>query len=165
MKDLYTTNEWTALKDCARKRKLTGDKLVFTNGCFDVLHPGHEALLAFVREQGGMCILGLNSDSSIRKLKGPDRPVNSEMVRAKNILTIGYVDAVVIYNEVTPRKIIEFFEPDVLIKGGDYSLETIVGASEVTARGGKVMVFPRIPGYSTTGILETEIKNSETNKG
>jgi len=164
MKDLYTTNEWVALKDRVRKRKQTGDKLVFTNGCFDVLHPGHKALLAFIREQGGMCVLGLNSDSSIRKLKGPDRPVNSEAVRAKNLLTTGYVDVVVIYNEVTPRKIIDILEPDVLIKGGDYSLETIVGAVEVSARGGKVLVFPRVPGYSTTGILETEIKNSETNK-
>lgn len=165
MKDLYTTKEWTALKDRVKKRKEAGDELVFTNGCFDVLHPGHKALLAFAREQGGMCILGLNSDSSVRKLKGPGRPVNPEEIRANNLLITGYVDAVVIYNEDTPKEITDVLEPDVLIKGGDYHFETIVGAPKVAARGGKVLVFPRIPGYSTTEILNTEIKKNETNKG
>jgi len=165
MKDLYTTKDWATLKELVKKHKKTGDKLVFTNGCFDILHPGHEALLTFVRNQGGLCVLGLNSDSSLRKLKGPDRPVNPEAIRAKKLLATGYIDAVVIYSEDTPQKIINYLEPDVLIKGGDYQFENIVGAREVEARGGQVLVFPRIPGHSTTEILATEIKNSETNKG
>ena len=165
MKDLYTTKDWARLREVVKRHKKTGEKLVFTNGCFDVLHPGHEALLSFVHQQGGMCVLGLNSDSSARELKGPGRPVNSEATRATNVLMTGYIDAVVIFDEITPRKIITFLEPDILIKGGDYSFETIVGASEVNARGGEVLVFPSVPGYSTTRILEEEAKNNETNRG
>ncbi len=158
MKDLYTIKDWSTLKERVIRCKETGDKLVFTNGCFDVLHPGHNALLAFVRDQGGLSVLGLNSDSSLRKLKGPGRPVNPEKTRAKKLLETGYIDAVVIYEEDTPWKLIDFLKPDVLIKGGDYTLETIVGAQEVEAWGGLVLVFPRIPGYSTTTILNTKIK-------
>ena len=102
---------------------------------------------------------------SVKKLKGPSRPVNSERNRAKNLLKTGYVDAVVLYNEETPQKITDVLEPDILIKGDDYSIETIIGAPEVTARGGKVLVFRRVPGYSTTEILRNETKNNETNRG
>lgn len=165
MKDIYTTKDWATLKELVNKRKITGDKLVFTNGCFDILHPGHEALLAFLRNQGGLSVLGLNSDSSLRKLKGPGRPVNPEKSRAKMLLATGYIDAVVIYNEDTPQNIIDYLEPDVLIKGGDYKYETIVGAPEVKARGGQVLIFPRIPGHSTSKILGAEVKKSETKKG
>ena len=165
MKNIYTTEEWAALKECISERKQEGQKLVFTNGCFDILHPGHDALLAFAHRQGGMCVLGLNTDLSVKKLKGPSRPVNSERKRAQNLLKTGYVDAVVLYNEETPQKIIDVLEPDILIKGDDYSIETIIGAPEVTARGGKVLVFKRVPGYSTTEILRNETKNNETNRG
>ena len=165
MKNIYTTEEWAALKECIREQKQEGQKLVFTNGCFDILHPGHDALLAFAHRQGGMCVLGLNTDLSVKKLKGPGRPVNSERNRAKNLLKTGYVDAVVLYNEETPQKITDVLEPDILIKGDDYSIETIIGAPEVTARGGKVLVFKRVPGYSTTEILRNETKNNETNRG
>jgi rfaE bifunctional protein nucleotidyltransferase chain/domain len=165
MKNIYTTKEWAALKKCIREQKQEGQKLVFTNGCFDILHPGHDALLAFARRQGGLCVLGLNTDLSVKKLKGPGRPVNSERNRVQNLLKTGYVDAVVLYNEETPQKITDVLEPDILIKGDDYSLETIIGAPEVTARGGKVLVFKRVPGYSTTEILRNETKNNETNRG
>jgi len=165
MKNIYTTEEWAALKERIRERKQEGQKLVFTNGCFDILHPGHTALLAFARKQGGVCVLGLNTDLSVKKLKGPDRPVNIESIRAQNLLRTGYVDVIVFYNEDTPQKITDVLEPDILIKGDDYSIETIVGAPEVTARGGKVLVFKKIPGYSTTAILDNETKNNETNRG
>ncbi|MCF7831950.1 MAG: adenylyltransferase/cytidyltransferase family protein [Candidatus Marinimicrobia bacterium] len=165
MKDIYTTKEWAALKERVRERKQEGQKLVFTNGCFDVIHPGHEALLAFARKQGGICVLGMNSDSSVKKLKGADRPVNSEEKRAQDLLKTGYVDAIVIFDEDTPQELVDFLEPEILIKGDDYRFETIVGAPEVLARGGKVLVFKKVPGYSTTEILHKEKINIETNRG
>ena len=150
--------DFESFRDLAETWRKAGKRIVFTNGCFDILHPGHEALLAFLRNQGGLSVLGLNSDSSLRKLKGPGRPVNPEKSRAKMRLATGYIDAVVIYNEDTPQNIIDYLEPDVLIKGGDYKYEPIVGAPEVKARGGQVLIFPRIPGHSTSKILGAEVK-------
>lgn len=153
MKNYYTKSEWELLKQEILIQKRQGRKLVFTNGCFDVLHQGHMALLEFVRKQDGFCVLGLNSDESVRRLKGDGRPVHSQDQRAQNLLATGLLDAVVIYREDTPQEITDFLEPDVLIKGGDYRFETIVGAPEVQARGGTVLVFPRLADFSTTNIL------------
>jgi rfaE bifunctional protein nucleotidyltransferase chain/domain len=164
MKNIYTSNEWAALKTRAKAWKDSGYKLVFTNGCFDILHPGHEALLSFVHEQDGKSILGLNSDESVRRLKGHDRPVNTAEVRARNVLKTGLIDVVVIYNEDTPQELTDLIEPDILIKGDDYSLDTTVGAPEVQARGGTVLFFKRIPNHSTTKILNNDKKNTETIK-
>ncbi|MEA2077102.1 MAG: adenylyltransferase/cytidyltransferase family protein [Candidatus Marinimicrobia bacterium] len=164
MKNLYTTEEWATLKKHIEKWKETGHDLVFTNGCFDILHAGHEALLEFARKQGGKTLVGLNSDNSVNRLKGEGRPVNPVIVRAKNLLSTGYVDSIVIYGEDTPREIIDHIEPDILIKGDDYNFETTIGAAEVVAKGGEVLFFERLPGISTTGLLENTNKNIETNK-
>ncbi len=164
MKNIYASDEWAALKARVKEWKDSGYKLVFTNGCFDILHPGHEALLSFVLQQGGKSVLGLNSDESVRRLKGSGRPINNAQDRALNLLDTGLIDVVVIYNEDTPQKITDLIEPDILIKGDDYNLDTTVGAREIQARGGKVLFFKRIPNHSTTKILNKDNKNAETIK-
>lgn len=128
--------------------------VVFTNGVFDLVHPGHVDVLRGARAQGASLIVGLNSDSSVRRLKGPTRPVRSEAERAYVLAAFEMVDAVVLFEQDTPLELITLLEPDVLVKGGDYTPETIVGAKEVTARGGKVVVIPLTPGQSTTSIIE-----------
>lgn len=163
MGNYYSSKKWGALKQRVTEAKALAKPLVFTNGCFDILHPGHMALLKFSKQQNGFLVVGLNSDASVRRLKGPSRPVNSTETRARNLLNTGLIDAVVEYTEDTPQEITDYLKPDILIKGGDYSFETIVGASEVASRNGKVLVFPLIPGHSTTNIIETKIKNEETN--
>ena len=163
MKKIFTQNEWLELKDRITIWKNAGHELVFTNGCFDILHEGHMELLKFVRGQSGKTIVGLNSDKSVLRLKGAGRPVNTELSRAKKLIDTNYIDAVVIYDEDTPQKITDFLEPDVLIKGDDYKFETTVGAPEVKARGGRVLFFKRIPGISTTGLLDQAGKKNETN--
>ncbi|MBN2780385.1 MAG: adenylyltransferase/cytidyltransferase family protein [Candidatus Marinimicrobia bacterium] len=155
-------SEWTQLQALVREWKESGKQIVFSNGCFDVLHPGHTALLDFARKQGDRLIIGINSDRGVRALKGENRPVYPEMIRAKTLLACGNVDAVVIFDEATPLKIVGALMPDVLVKGGDYRLETIVGAREVLANGGKVLVFPRIPGHSTSKLLSDMRKKHET---
>ncbi len=164
MKNYYSSTEWATLKQLVDEKKNMGEKLVFTNGCYDILHPGHLALLSFAKKQGEFVVLGLNSDESVRRLKGKSRPVNSEIIRAKNLLDTALIDAVVVYEEDTPQEITDYFKPDILIKGGDYSIETIVGAPEVVARGGEVLIFPLLQGHSTSRIIEEERKNKETNQ-
>ena len=128
---------------------------VFTNGVFDVLHRGHVAYLARARAEGAALIVGLNSDASARRLgKGPDRPVNSEADRAFVLAGLECVDAVVLFDQDTPRELIAALEPDVLAKGADYALDQIVGADLVTARGGRVVRVPLEAGYSTTNLLK-----------
>ncbi len=128
---------------------------MFTNGVFDLLHPGHVDLLATARGFGDALIVGVNSDTSVRRLnKGPDRPVRTQADRAYVLAALEAVDAVVIFDEDTPLAIITALEPDVLVKGGDYREETIVGAKEVRARGGEVKVVPLVQGQSTTSIVD-----------
>ena len=158
MKKLFNANDWRELKKETEKRKRAGQKLVFTNGCFDILHAGHEALLAFAAEQGGQVVVGLNSDASVRRLKGDGRPVNKAKKRAKALLDTGFVDIVAIYENDTPQEITDHLEPDILIKGDDYHFDTTVGAPEVRARGGKVLFFKKVPGLSTSGILSEKNK-------
>jgi len=131
-----------------------GKRIVFTNGCFDLLHPGHVHYLQAARELGDFLVVGLNDDDSIRRLKGPSRPVNNLEHRACILAAIKSVDMVVAFSEDTPIKLITSLMPDVLVKGGDYSVEDIVGAEEVRGNGGKVVVIPFLDGHSSTGLID-----------
>src|SRR5436853_2067360 len=133
--------------------KRNGRRVVFTNGCFDLLHPGHIRSLELAREIGDVLIVGLNSDASVRQLKGAGRPIISERERAEILAALESVDAVVIFNELTPREVIARLLPDVLVKGGDWPDDQIVGREEVEAAGGHVVSMPVVPEYSTTEIL------------
>ena len=128
-------------------------RIVFTNGCFDVLHRGHVEYLFAARALGDALVVGLNSDDSVRRLKGPGRPVNGEDDRAIVLAGLAAVDAVTLFGEDTPRALITALLPDVLVKGGDYTIDTIVGAAEVAAAGGEVRTIPLVPGRSTTALL------------
>jgi rfaE bifunctional protein nucleotidyltransferase chain/domain len=128
-------------------------RVVFTNGCFDVLHRGHVEYLAAARALGDFLVIGLNTDASVRRLKGSGRPVNSEDDRAYVLAGLESVDAVTLFREDTPLDLIRALLPEVLVKGGDYSVDTIVGASDVIAAGGEVVVAQLVPGRSTTSIL------------
>lgn len=147
---IRTVREATLAVNALRVR---GNKIVFTNGCFDILHKGHFDLLAKAAAEGNTLVVGLNSDASVGRLKGADRPVNSEDDRAFALASLLCVDMVVVFEEDTPLSLIETLQPDVLVKGGDYTLSTIVGAPETIARGGKVSIIPFVNGYSTTGLL------------
>jgi rfaE bifunctional protein nucleotidyltransferase chain/domain len=138
----------------ARYGRPRSGTVVFTNGCFDVLHRGHVEYLARARAMGDALVVGLNTDDSVRKLKGPSRPVNEEEDRAFVLAGLEAVDAVVLFAEDTPRELIAGLLPDVLVKGGDYRPDEIVGAREVREAGGRVVVAPLVPGRSTTSILE-----------
>jgi D-beta-D-heptose 7-phosphate kinase/D-beta-D-heptose 1-phosphate adenosyltransferase len=129
--------------------------VVFTNGVFDILHPGHVTLLETARSLGGSLVVGVNTDASVRHLaKGPGRPVNAEAARARVLAALAAVDAVVLFEEDTPAALIEALRPDVLVKGADYPRERIVGADFVEARGGRVVRVPLVPDTSTTRIVE-----------
>lgn len=134
--------------------KKQGLKVGFTNGCFDLLHVGHVSLLTFARAQCDKLIVGLNSDASIKRLKGPERPINPETDRAYVLAALQSVDAVVIFEEDTPKDLIEALTPDVLVKGSDYTIEQIVGAEHVLAHGGEVKTFDLLPGRSSTQMIE-----------
>jgi D-glycero-beta-D-manno-heptose 1-phosphate adenylyltransferase len=136
--------------------KFLNQKIVFTNGCFDILHRGHIEYLSQARDKGEVLIIGLNTDDSVKRLKGEGRPVQDEMTRALVLASLRIVDAVVLFDEDTPYDLIKSIEPDVLAKGGDYTPETIVGADIVKANGGEVVVIPLVEGYSTTGILNSK---------
>lgn len=135
--------------------KANGDKVVFTNGCFDILHLGHVDYLEKSSEFGTQMIVAVNSDASVRTLeKGVERPVNSEYARARLIAALGFVSMVIIFGESTPLELIQSLNPDVLVKGDDYTIETIVGAKEVIAAGGAVKTIALVPDYSTTKIIQ-----------
>ncbi|WP_304064913.1 D-glycero-beta-D-manno-heptose 1-phosphate adenylyltransferase [Pedobacter glucosidilyticus] len=139
--------------------KATGEKVVFTNGCFDLLHAGHITYLSEAATLGTKLIIGLNADKSVQVLKGPSRPVNDEKTRSLLLAAMQFIDAVVIFEEQTPQNLISHILPDVLVKGGDYTLDNIVGAKEVLANGGEVKTLSFLPGYSSTSIID-KIKNS-----
>lgn len=126
--------------------------LCFTNGCFDLIHPGHVQYLADVRALGDFLVVGLNSDASVARLKGPSRPLQDERARAQVLLGLRSVDAVVRFEEDTPLELIRALQPDLLAKGGDYTPETVVGRDVVEARGGRVAIIPFLPGHSTSAI-------------
>jgi D-beta-D-heptose 7-phosphate kinase/D-beta-D-heptose 1-phosphate adenosyltransferase len=132
-----------------------GRAVVFTNGVFDLLHPGHVDLLCGARAEGDLLVVGLNSDASVRRLnKGPDRPVRAESDRAYVLAALEAVDAVVLFGEDTPLSLVRQLQPDVIVKGGDYTPESVVGAADVRARGGRVVIIPLTPGHSTTKTIE-----------
>ena len=135
------------------REKRNGRRVVFTNGCFDLLHPGHIQALEQARELGDVLIVGLNSDRGVRQLKGAGRPVLPERERAEILAALECVDAVVIFDEPTPREVIVRLLPDVLVKGGDWADDKIVGREEVEAAGGRVVSVPVLQGYSTSEIL------------
>jgi D-glycero-beta-D-manno-heptose 1-phosphate adenylyltransferase len=140
-----------------REWKRQGKKVVFTNGCYDLLHPGHIRLLEQARSMGDVLILALNTDASVQRLKGPARPLIGERERAAMALALEAVDAVTLFDEDTPRELIAAVLPDVLIKGADWA-HFIAGREEVEAAGGRVLPLPLQPGYSTTGIVEEILK-------
>jgi D-beta-D-heptose 7-phosphate kinase/D-beta-D-heptose 1-phosphate adenosyltransferase len=133
--------------------KRNGRCVVFTNGCFDLLHPGHIQSLEYARELGDILIVGLNSDNSVRQLKGEGRPLLPERERAEILAAMEGVDAVIIFDDLTPQRVIARLLPDVLVKGGDWAGDCIVGREEVEAAGGRVVSAPVVPGYSTTEIV------------
>ena len=143
--------DWRAAR--AWRTGLEG-RLVFTNGVFDLIHPGHVDVLMGARLAGEHLIVAVNSDESVRRLKGPTRPVRSEAERAFVLAAFEMVDCVVVFGQDTPLELVELLRPDVLVKGGDYSEETIVGAREVRGWGGDVRVIPLTPGQSTTNIIK-----------
>lgn len=135
-----------------------GEKIVFTNGCFDLIHLGHIEILARSSDFGDKLIIGVNSDLSIKKLKGENRPIIEESSRIKQLSALEFVDAVVLFDEDTPLKLIETIKPDVITKGGDYTAKNIVGNEVVSQKNGEVIIIPLTQGYSTTSILN-KIKN------
>jgi rfaE bifunctional protein nucleotidyltransferase chain/domain len=146
----YTRQELIAAR---AEWKRAGKTVVFTNGCYDVLHPGHIRLLETARSLGDLLILALNTDSSVQRLKGPSRPFIPERERAELASNLAAVDAVTLFDEDTPRELIAALLPDILVKGADWA-HWIAGREEVEAAGGKVLALPLEPGYSTTGIVE-----------
>jgi rfaE bifunctional protein nucleotidyltransferase chain/domain len=145
-------------KDCILRyvnaKKFTGKRIVFTNGCFDILHAGHVDYLTQARDLGDVLVLGLNSDDSVKRLnKAPERPINSQDARAKILGALGCIDAIVYFNEDTPFDLIKLIEPDILVKGGDWKIEDIIGSDIVKAKGGKVITIPFLDGFSTTGLI------------
>ena len=142
-----------AIMQQALRWKLLGKKVVFTNGVFDILHKGHLASLSAAAGFGDMLVVGVNSDDSVRRLKGPLRPVNDQDSRAILLAALVVTDAIVIFDEDTPQQLIEALQPDVLVKGGDYTVEQIAGAADVLRRGGEVKLVPLVNGVSTTGII------------
>jgi len=131
-----------------------GEKVVFTNGCFDIVHLGHIDYLEKARAMGDRLVLGLNTDASVSRLKGPLRPVVNEQARARLMAALSFVDTVILFDEQTPLQLIEALGPDILVKGDDYSVENIVGADFVKANGGEVKTIPLVKGYSTSSLIE-----------
>lgn len=160
----YTTAQKIMNREALRRIVMTwrlkNSKVVFTNGCFDILHLGHVDYLEKARALGDRLILGLNTDASVQRLqKGTERPLQNQEARARIMASLEFVDAVCIFDEDTPLELINFLQPDILVKGDDYSIDNIVGASEVMSWGGKVFTIPLVKGHSTTNIVN-KIKNA-----
>jgi D-beta-D-heptose 7-phosphate kinase/D-beta-D-heptose 1-phosphate adenosyltransferase len=143
--------DWAGASAWRRQQR---GRVVFTNGVFDLLHPGHLDVLRGARERGDALLVGINSDASVKRLKGPERPVRGEADRAYVLAGLETVDAVAVFEEDTPLELVKTLRPDVIVKGGDYSPDTVVGAAEVRAWGGECVIIPLTPGHSTTAIIE-----------
>ncbi len=148
-----------ALSATLARLRRKGKKIVFTNGCFDILHVGHVDYLSKARKLGDALVIGLNSDDSVRRLKGAGRPINKEKDRARVLSSLSFVDFIAIFDEDTPKKLIEKLSPDVLVKGGDWKKKDIVGSEFVKERGGRVRTIPFVKGYSTTSIIKKMSKS------
>ena len=149
--------EILTLEEAKRRRKaarILGRRFVFTNGCFDLIHPGHTELLRRARSLGHYLLVGLNSDRSVREIKGPDRPVQGELARATVVAALASVDYVVLFDEETPLRLIEEILPDVLVKGGDYAPSSVVGREAVERAGGQVHLIPLVPGFSSSSLAD-----------
>jgi len=147
---IYTIDNLVRL---ANQWHMLSKKIVFTNGCFDIMHQGHNSYLLQAAEFGNKMIVAVNTDHSVKKLKGEKRPIIDQNSRAFNLACQTYVDAVILFDDDTPLDLILKLKPDVLVKGGDYTFETIVGANEVTQYGGEVKVIPFLEGYSSTAVI------------
>ncbi len=147
-----------ALKRALSRERRAGRKIVFTNGCFDVLHVGHVRYLKQARSLGDALVVGLNADASVRRLKGPGRPVNGQKERAEVLSALESVDYVTFFSEAAPEKLIRALRPDVLVKGGDWKKKDIVGGDFVESTGGQVRSLPFVKGFSTTGTLKKILK-------
>ncbi|MCX6231763.1 MAG: D-glycero-beta-D-manno-heptose 1-phosphate adenylyltransferase [Bacteroidetes bacterium] len=143
--------------------RFKGMKIVFTNGCFDILHAGHVEYLAKAASEGNVLIIGLNTDASVRRIKGHHRPINDENARALIMASLNFVNAVVLFDEDTPYELIKLIQPDILIKGSDYKPEDIVGYDILKAKGGEIKTIELVPGYSTTAIEQKIFKNLSEN--
>ncbi len=148
---IYTTDN---LPSRLAQWRFQDKKIVFTNGCFDLLHYGHIDYLAAARALGDLLIVGINSTESVQRLKGNHRPIKDDITRQHLLASLFFVDAVIEFSEDTPLKLIQFIQPDILVKGGDWAVENIVGSEEVLAKGGEVKSLPFVEGYSTTAIEE-----------
>ena len=147
-----------------RQLKRTGKRIVFTNGCFDLLHPGHTRYLADARRLGDCLVVAVNSDRSVRTLKGPNRPLLPQAERTEILAALEAVDYVTIFDDPTPRELIARILPNVLVKGSDWGETQIVGREEVEQAGGKVISLPVLPGYSTTAIVEAILRQTQSDK-
>jgi D-beta-D-heptose 7-phosphate kinase/D-beta-D-heptose 1-phosphate adenosyltransferase len=145
---------WAGTNTLVTSARNAGQRIVFTNGVFDLLHPGHVRYLVQARRLGDLLIVGLNGDDSVRRNKGPDRPITPEHERAEILAALDCVDAVVIFHEDTPAEIVRLVQPDVLVKGADWPADQIVGRDTVEARGGRVVLIPTEEGHSTTSIVD-----------
>lgn len=150
----YKIKSQAALAKTLAAMRSKGKKIVFTNGCFDILHVGHVEYLQKARSLGSALVIGLNSDASVKKIKGEDRPLNKEIDRAKVLAALSSVDYVTIFSEPTPEKLIKQLKPDILAKGGDWKIKDIIGGDFVISRGGRVVSIPFVKGYSTTSLIK-----------
>lgn len=155
---IHRDSDMTSLQKSLETSRKSGKKIVFTNGCFDLLHVGHVRYLSEAQKQGDVLVVGVNSDASVKRLKGPTRPIQNESDRAEILLALKSVDNVVIFTEDTPESIIKSIKPDVLVKGGDWKVDQIVGADFVLANGGVVKSLTFIDGKSTTKLIEKSQK-------
>ena len=146
--------DWTQAQELVESWRRDGQRIVFTNGCFDILHQGHVMYLEQAKELGHRLVLGLNSDASTKRLKGEDRPINAQDSRAVVMAALESVDLVVVFGEDTPADLIELVRPDILVKGGDYQEHAVVGGEFVKSLGGRVEILPFVDGFSTTSIAE-----------
>jgi len=155
-KKIKTVAEVRPLLDILRA---TGQIIVFTNGCFDIIHTGHTRYLAQAKSYGDLLVVAVNSDASVRIIKGEKRPINTQADRMETLAALETVDYVIVFDEPDPYRLISELKPDVLVKGGDWPIEKIIGRDVVEARGGRVINVPYVEGASTTGIIEKILKN------
>lgn len=148
-KKIVTRNDWEKLKNHFQSKKI-----VFTNGCFDILHLGHVHYLSAAKDLGDILVIGLNSDDSVKRLKGENRPINTQYARALLLAALQFVDFVIVFDEDTPLNLIQQITPHVLVKGGDYKIEDVVGVDWVMAHGGKVEIVDFVEGYSSTNLIK-----------
>ena len=153
-KKIFRPEQYDSMLRHIKYLRFLEKRIVFTNGCFDLLHAGHTDYLARAADLGDVLIIGLNTDSSVSRLKGRSRPLNNQEARARVLASLAFVDSVILFEKDTPAELITAVRPDVLVKGGDYSADEIAGADIVRENGGRVLCIPLLEGYSTSGIIE-----------